>query len=111
MTNDKLSNSEQVMKEPSDSNTITRRTALSMLAAGAGVSVLPWSGAAATAFQAVVESPVPSAIAGKEVVSFFMDLPYIDPTGLAKPYIPPTFTDRRYDIASTFEAAMWSQYC
>ena len=108
MTND----SEQFMKEPSDSSaTITRRTALSMLAAGAGVSALPWSSATAAVLQASVVSQAPNAIAGKEVVSFFMDLPYIDHTGLAKPYIPPTFTDRHYEIAATPEAAMWSDYC
>ncbi len=106
MTNDKDSNVK------SDAGVaVTRRTALSMLVAGAGASALPWVSSSAAVLETTTLAQQVDVVANREVVSFHMDLPYIDRTGLAKPYIPPTFTDRNYDAMLSSEAAMWSYHC
>jgi len=67
---------------------VTRRDFVAQLAAGAAAigafTLTP--GAAALAADCSASSPP----ARRPVVSFHMDRPYIDPTGTAMPYLPPS---------------------
>ena len=60
--------------------------ATAIAAVGAAVSAL--SGISRAAAGAPV-APVRAAVTRAPVVSFYMDRPYLDPTGMAQPYVPP----------------------
>ena len=106
-----MSNDQAQETESENGAKISRRTAISMMVAGAGASALPWVAASASVLETTTLAQQVNVIGHREVVSFHMDLPYLDTTGLAMPYIPPTFTDRNYDAALCDEALMWANHC
>jgi hypothetical protein len=92
---------------------VTRRAVVGMLAASAGAGLvinalplIPSSGAVSRA--AVVTGSVNAA-----VVSIHMDLPYIDGSGTAVPYVPPSHAGRYEQLSalSVEEEARWLYNC
>lgn len=66
---------------------LTRRDFVAQLAvAGAAIGAFSLAPGAAV----FAEAPASSRQTRKPVVSFHMDRPYIDPTGTAMPYLPPS---------------------
>jgi hypothetical protein len=57
--------------------------AMAVAGMGAALSGVPRAAAAAPA------APRTAAAMRAPVVSFYMDRPYLDPTGMAEPYVPP----------------------
>jgi len=87
---------------------LTRRDFVAQIAAAAaGVTALSAAPGAA-AFAKVVES-VPARRGA--VVSFHMDRPYVDPTGTAMPYYPPSGTRSAAAAAELSEEAFRRMQC
>jgi len=66
---------------------LTRRDFVAVVAAAAGVVANPLRGALRT-----LGSSTPVSARRKPVVGFHMDRPYLDPSGMAEPYLPPAGT-------------------
>lgn len=98
---------------PPEGIAMTRRTVVSMLAAGAGASAVMGVLPLVPSSMAVSQAATVSGGTHRAVVSIHMDLPYIDATGTAKPYVPPSAGARyaRYAALAPEEEAMWFYHC
>lgn len=74
---------------------LSRRTALGLITAGAGV------GAVAQALPVTAANVSAAPVAKGEVVAIHMGMPYIDKSGTATPYIPAAAGDRYAALAAS----------
>jgi hypothetical protein len=87
---------------------LTRRDFVAKLAvAGAAIGAFALAPGAASLAEASA-SPVQ---AHKPVVSFHMDRPYLDPTGTAMPYLPPSGARSGTPVARFSEEAFRRMQC
>lgn len=74
---------------------------------GAALSALPWSEANTGASEATTETAAKTRYQPTPVGTVFMELPYVDMTGMAQPYIPPATVGNQAGRPRTPEADMW----
>jgi hypothetical protein len=67
-----------------------------------------WEAASVT--RALPSAPVPAPAAASPIVSFHLDQPYLDLTGLQKPYVPPVGTRSGASLAALSEEEVLSRY-
>jgi len=81
--------------------------------AGMGAAVSALSGVSRAAAGAP-GTPVRAAATRAPVVSFYMDRPYLDPTGMAEPYVPPAGARSGQPLAELSDEEFlgpYSSYC
>lgn len=108
-----MSDSSDNIPHPPEGITVTRRTVVGMLAAGAGASAVMGAFPLVPSSMAVSQAATVSGGTHRAVVSIHMDLPYVDTTGTAKPYLPPSARARYAQNAAVTpeEEAMWFYHC
>jgi hypothetical protein len=87
---------------------VTRRDFVAQLAAAAAAISALWLAPGAGL---LAETSASSGRACREVVSFHMDQPYLDPTGTAMPYRPPSGARSGAPVARFSEEAFRRMQC